>query len=230
MDIKIAISKEDINKCYQIRKTVFTDEQKYDESIDRDEYDNVAIHILLQKDSKPIGTCRCFIVDNYYKIGRFCILSEYRKQGYGKKMMHFLLDNLDKNIINLVKLSSQYDKYQFYEILGFKTLGEPYLEEGVKHILMIKCLDEDILSYRSQLNNIDDSIKDLFIKRMDIATKIANYKLYNDIAIEDLNREKEMIERLSKDTKYDKYYIEILKDTIKLSKDLQAEIIDKYNG
>jgi len=38
-----------------------------------------------------------------------------------------------------IKLSAQKHLEKFYNNLGFKTIGESYLEDGIPHIAMIKC-------------------------------------------------------------------------------------------
>ena len=85
---------------------------------------------------------------------------------------------------------------------------------------------EDLNEARIQLNNIDDEMKSLFIKRMNIVKEIAKYKKSNNLPIFDEKREKEMIERLSKDTnELKEYYIEFLNTILKESKKYQETII-----
>lgn len=84
----------------------------------------------------------------------------------------------------------------------------------------------DLNEARIQLNNIDDEMKSLFIKRMNIVKEIAIYKKNNNLPIFDEKREKEMIERLSKDTnELKEYYIELLNTILKESKKYQENII-----
>jgi ElaA protein len=40
--------------------------------------------------------------------------------------------------VNKIKLSAQKYLENFYSNLGFKTIGEPYLEDGIPHIAMVK--------------------------------------------------------------------------------------------
>lgn len=85
---------------------------------------------------------------------------------------------------------------------------------------------KDLNEARLELNNIDDQMKSLFLKRMGIVKEIAIYKKENNMAIFDEKREKEMLDRLSKDTgELKEYYISFLNSILKESKSYQETII-----
>ena len=217
----------DMEACYKIRYDVFTLEQNFDAEIDKDEYDKVSKHILVLDNDKPIATSRIFIKDNYYKAGRICVLKEYRNKNIGYNMMNKIIEFVRTTDIKLIKLSSQYHAYKFYEKCGFKTVGEPYLEEGEKHILMTKEIFH-LNDCRNQLNEIDSKLMDIFKERMDIIQEVGLYKKANNIDIYDNNREQEIINALTSkiDPKYKVYYKQLIETILKVSKDYQQEIID----
>ncbi|MFI3329741.1 MAG: GNAT family N-acetyltransferase [bacterium] len=138
--IKSIILKNNIEECYKIRFKVFIEEQKFDEEIEIDEYDKIANHILVFKDDIPVATARFFEVKNSWKIGRVCILKEYRNL----KLGNYLMTEIEKEIIKLdgqkMVLSSQWQTIGFYEKNGFVKVGEEYLEEGCRHQKMEKVL------------------------------------------------------------------------------------------
>lgn len=85
---------------------------------------------------------------------------------------------------------------------------------------------ESINEARLLLNDIDEEMKELFIKRMNIIKEVALYKERNNLPIFDEKREIEMKERLSKDTKdLQFYYLDFLNIILSLSKKYQKEII-----
>lgn len=85
---------------------------------------------------------------------------------------------------------------------------------------------ENINEARLLLNGIDEDMKELFIKRMNIVKEIALYKEKNKLPIFDEKRESEMKERLSKDLIELKiYYLEFLDSILSQSKKYQKEII-----
>ncbi len=135
--LKWVETQSEFQDCLNLRQVVFTDEQGFDAAIDRDEIDDTAEHLMALDKDKLIGTARTFPMDDYYKIGRFCILKEYRGQNIGKKMIEEILQILKEKNVSTVKLSSQYRARKFYASCGFSEQGEIYMEDGLEHILMI---------------------------------------------------------------------------------------------
>ena len=83
--------------------------------------------------------------------------------------------------------------------------------------------------YRNEIDSIDKEMKELFIKRMQIAKNVADYKKKNKVAIHDINREKEMFEKLMsdiKDPKLKELYAAFLLRTVELSKLYQKDVIE----
>lgn len=86
---------------------------------------------------------------------------------------------------------------------------------------------KDLKDARIELNSIDDELKTLFIKRMNIIKEIGLYKKDNNLPVYDAAREEEMIKRLSLDlTDLKPYYINLLKTILDESKKYQESIIN----
>lgn len=82
---------------------------------------------------------------------------------------------------------------------------------------------------RDTISEIDKEIAALFEKRMKAVEDVAAYKKANGIPVEDPVREAQLIEANSARVSNDKirsYYINFLKNTMKLSKDYQHKLID----
>lgn len=80
---------------------------------------------------------------------------------------------------------------------------------------------------RQEIDIIDDELMQLFIKRMQIAEKIARFKFENNIKIENKNREDEInakIENHSIDV-VRRYYKIVAASLIKASKEYQNDLI-----
>ena len=86
----------------------------------------------------------------------------------------------------------------------------------------------DLIECRKQINEIDDEMKALFLKRMEVVKNVALYKIENNMPIFDASREASMKERLSADTgDMKEYYLAFLEETVKQSKEYQKKIIDE---
>ncbi|WP_237386662.1 GNAT family N-acetyltransferase [Xenorhabdus sp. Sc-CR9] len=140
MKIKHSLGRQNsevIQQAFDIRKQVFTDEQGFAAEIDIDEYDDIALHVVIYDDEKPIGVLRAILMDNnMLKVGRVAILKGYRGRGIGRNIVEFIEDYGRKNNITTISLSSQCHAQPFYESLGYQAHGEIYLEEGAEHIFM----------------------------------------------------------------------------------------------
>ncbi|AOM40944.1 GNAT family N-acetyltransferase [Xenorhabdus hominickii] len=140
MKIKHSIGRQNpelIQQAFAIRKQVFTDEQGFAEEIDIDEYDDIALHVVLFDDERPIGVLRAILKDNgMLKVGRVAVLKSHRGRGIGRQVMGFIADYGRQNSIATIGLSSQCHARPFYESLGYQAYGEIYLEDGEEHIFM----------------------------------------------------------------------------------------------
>lgn len=138
IEFKILKPTDDLSKCYDIRKVVFVDEQKYDINLDIDEIDSYAEHILMLIDKKPVATARYYKKNGEWFIGRICILIEYRKLGLGVKILQFVESQIKKTDADMIVLTAQCRAKGFYEKLGYIEEGDIVYEEGQPHIRMTK--------------------------------------------------------------------------------------------
>ena len=90
-------------------------------------------------------------------------------------------------------------------------------------------MNKDINQIRNEIDLIDKEIRELFVKRMNLSKSVAEYKLENNISVEDVNREIEIISKNSCEVSDElkQYYIDFLKKIITLSKDYQKVIIER---
>ena len=144
--MKITIHKyQDLtpNKLYEIlmlRSEVFVVEQKCAYQ-DLDNKDQKALHLIAEENNKIIAYTRIFKKGDFFKnssIGRVLVKKEHRGKHLGKKIMiksieQIKIDKTEKKI----ELSAQKYLLKFYLELGFKKIGEEYLEDGIPHVKMI---------------------------------------------------------------------------------------------
>jgi ElaA protein len=76
--------------------------------------------------------------ENYASIGRVVNSPKVRGLGYGKILMVESIVRMQKLFPNQpVKIGAQSYLLKFYQSLGFQSIGEEYLEDGIPHISMI---------------------------------------------------------------------------------------------
>jgi ElaA protein len=73
-------------------------------------------------------------------IGRVMTAKAFRGRGLGRELMQRALQLLDANGAQSVSISAQTYLEKFYRSFGFEPVFEPYLEDGIPHIGMVRKL------------------------------------------------------------------------------------------
>lgn len=130
-------------ELYQIlalRSEVFVVEQNCIYQ-DIDGKDIKAWHVLMQYENELAGYVRLFQAGDYFdkvSIGRVVVFPKYRGKQLGYALMQFAIQEV-KNLFQSheIEISAQCYLQNFYENLGFQTIGDPYLEDDIPHVRML---------------------------------------------------------------------------------------------
>src|SRR5690606_34138498 len=121
----------------QLRSEVFVVEQDCIYQ-DMDGEDEKAFHVMGIKNGIIIAYTRIFGPGDYFKeasIGRVLVKKGERQYGYGKIIMEFSMDLIQKKFASSkIQISAQKYLGKFYYSLGFTSVGEEYLEDGIPHM------------------------------------------------------------------------------------------------
>lgn len=109
---------------------------------DVDGKDQNALHVIGKKENTIVAYTRIFKPGDYFKeasIGRVVVSKKFRHLNYGHQLMVASIKAVESSFNTTeIKVSAQKYLEKFYNNLGFKTIGESYLEDGIPHIAMIK--------------------------------------------------------------------------------------------
>lgn len=131
----------DLETCLLLRRKVFIDEQNVPEEEEVDANDETAIHLLALKGDTPVGTARIVVQGEVGKIGRVCVLKEYRGTGLGADLINAALEQMrDLPDVTIARLGAQTHALGFYERLGFAAFGDEYMDAGIPHFDMERAL------------------------------------------------------------------------------------------
>lgn len=139
--MRVDFSKGATEDAYKIRREVFIEEQKF--TIDKDEIDERAYHVVIYDEDIPIATGRCFNKEDKkdeYIIGRVAVLKKYRGLKIGREVILLLEEKIKELNGKSVELSAQVRAKNFYEKIGYVEYGEVYFDEYCEHIKMKKIL------------------------------------------------------------------------------------------
>jgi len=135
------LSTTELYEILQLRSEVFVVEQDCVYQ-DIDGKDEKALHIIGIKEHKIVAYTRCFKAGDYFteaSIGRVVVKQTERKYHYGNEIMKVSITAIETQFkTKTIKISAQVYLQKFYTKLGFKNVGDDYLEDGIPHIAMLK--------------------------------------------------------------------------------------------
>ena len=136
------LDKSELYQLLQLRAQIFVVEQECAYQ-DLDGQDPEALHLLASDEHQTlVAYARLYETQidtkDYVAIGRVCTAETYRGQGISRQLMQQAISYIESNQKKPITLSAQAYLEQFYQSLGFATVSEPYLEDGIPHIRMIK--------------------------------------------------------------------------------------------
>ena len=129
------LSAADLYEILKSRAKVFFLEQKI-QCLDMDDTDYQSTHLFLQENGQVIAYLRAFYKEEgVVKIGR--VLTIPHGEGLGRELMTEAMPKIKEAFgCEGIILHSQIQAEGFYEKLGFKRVGDVFLEEGIEHIEM----------------------------------------------------------------------------------------------
>jgi ElaA protein len=135
-------------KLLQLRSAIFVVEQQ-SIYLDLDDKDQNALHLLgwVNNTSNQLELAAAgrilFPGDGMpLSFGRIVVTPAYRGLGCGEELISQILDYLHNSPYHQenILISAQYYLLDFYQKFKFKPLGEPYDEDGIKHIKMLRAV------------------------------------------------------------------------------------------
>ncbi len=129
----------EIERAIAIRLDVFVAEQGVSMAQEIDGLDDQARHLLASVDGEPAGTLRIRLLEDgrVAKIERVAVLARLRQHRIGHGLMAAALDLARAQGVREVRLHAQTTVEGFYARLGFATVGDVFVEDGIDHIAMV---------------------------------------------------------------------------------------------
>ncbi|MER3498935.1 MAG: GNAT family N-acetyltransferase [Chitinophagaceae bacterium] len=135
------LTPHELYSILQLRNEVFVVEQNCVFQ-DADNKDQSCYHLMGWQAKDLAAYTRLVppqIAYQYPSIGRVVTSPKYRRTGIGKLLMQKAIEELDKLFGKQpIKIGAQLYLKKFYESLGFQQSSDIYLEDGIKHIEMIR--------------------------------------------------------------------------------------------
>jgi ElaA protein len=138
------LTRDELYAVMALRQEVFVVEQRC-AYLDADGYDPRAAHLWATGEggAYPIAYCRIFPAGVKYpeaSVGRVVTSPAARRTGAGRGLMAEALRVMDRDAgaTAAVRISAQSYLQRFYESFGFAVASEPYLEDDIPHVEMLR--------------------------------------------------------------------------------------------
>ncbi|MEM9632957.1 MAG: GNAT family N-acetyltransferase [Pseudomonadota bacterium] len=140
------LTPHDVHDLLKLRQDVFVLEQAalYP---DIDGKDPIAWHLFIREKTSGnlLGAIRLFVTpdEGIARIGRVVIAKSARGSGLGRILMQAGIDKAEELLPDCaIHLGAQAYLEKFYKSLGFTTVSEVYVEDGIPHIDMVRAGSE----------------------------------------------------------------------------------------
>lgn len=129
-----------IGRAAALRHEVFVRGQGVDPALEADGLDAEAVHVVVQREGRVVGTGRLLEVDGEARLGRIAVEATQRGAGLGA----VVVAELEAAALGLglprLRLHAQTPVVGFYERLGWTVVGAPDVEAGIEHRWMVRDL------------------------------------------------------------------------------------------
>ena len=119
------------------RAKIFVEEQNI-RYVDEDDVDYRSLHCFLWENGTVRAYLRAFTLDEgegIAKVGR--VLSVVHGEGLGTKVMTESIPEIKKRLnCSKIVIDAQSHAEEFYKFLGFVTVSDEFMEEGIPHVRM----------------------------------------------------------------------------------------------
>jgi|APHM01.1.fsa_nt_gi Predicted acyltransferase len=122
---------------FAIRRAVFVGEQGIAPELEWDDAETAATHLLGVADGRAVGTARIrFVDDDTAKAERLAVRQSERQSGYGRRLMNAVEAYATDADATRCMVHAQRRVAQFYQSIGYRTVGDEFEEAGIPHVEM----------------------------------------------------------------------------------------------
>ncbi len=147
ISVKAVEGEGELFQALAIREVVFIEEQGVPESLERDEEDSAAYHLLVSAGKHAVGTGRLVASPppegepgNWGRVGRMAVVSSHRRNGLGTMLLSGLEGEARRRGYQGILLHAQTAVMEFYIRQGYRAQGPVFEEAGMPHVEMQKSL------------------------------------------------------------------------------------------
>ena len=140
MEVRLSRGRKEVEDALELRKRVFCGEQGVSLRAERDGRDAEAKHVVALEDGRLIGTGRLLLGGGVARLSRVAVDPAFRRRGVGRALVDAAERFAREAGATRVSLHAQLPVRGLYDAAGYEQRGEPFIEEGIEHVVMDKRL------------------------------------------------------------------------------------------
>jgi predicted GNAT family N-acyltransferase len=140
VEVRPARTEQEAAAALELRRQVFSGEQRVPLEADQDGRDAEAIHVVAVESRRVLGTCRLVFDGPVAKLGRMAVEPRRRGQGVGAAILAEAERQARAMGASRIALHAQTHAKELYARAGFVERGGEFVEEGIEHVAMEKPL------------------------------------------------------------------------------------------
>ncbi len=138
VDWRTAEAETDRLKALMVRAIVFMEEQSIPFALEIDAFEDRAVHVLGQLEAEPVAAARLHFAEGWAKLERIAVRRAFRGRGLAHELIDFMLRVAASHGYRRFRLHAQAHLCDLYQEHGFTACGDPFMEAGIQHVLMIR--------------------------------------------------------------------------------------------
>ncbi|MBA3327879.1 MAG: GNAT family N-acetyltransferase [Solirubrobacterales bacterium] len=119
-----------------LRQDVFVAEQGVPLSLEVDDHDPIATHLVVVEDGRVVATTRLLDAGDVVKLGRLAVAHDARRRGLARLLLEESERRARAGSKAWIVLSAQTYARELYRAAGYVERGGPFMEAGIEHVVM----------------------------------------------------------------------------------------------
>ena len=136
IEVREARDERELQAATDLRREVFVGEQGVPLSLEIDDHDPIATHIVALEHGSVLGTCRLVDAGDTVKLGRLVVARPARRRGIARRVLEEAEAWARARGKRRILLSAQTYALPLYEGAGYVRRGASYQEAGIEHVGM----------------------------------------------------------------------------------------------
>jgi predicted GNAT family N-acyltransferase len=134
--VRVARDEAELRAALALREAVFVQEQGVPPSLEVDDHDPAATHLVVVEEGTVVATTRLVDAGDTVKLGRLAVARAARRRGLARRLLEEAERRARAEGKRAIVLAAQTYARDLYRTAGYVERGPVYEEAGIEHVTM----------------------------------------------------------------------------------------------